>query len=225
MKRINPKTNKHFVYGDIRSDGKRFKQYLSYIRKDGTFSENWVTEEKYQEYKEKEKQRWEKDYLNRDKPGKKRLNPATGKEFSMGDIREDGYRFVLYGYRIRADGYRQEQWLKEESYHRYKIKNLVANIKRRNKNITGKKSDLTIDYLVEIFPKDRKCPALGIKMEWGGGKVTRNSPSLDRIDSSKGYIKGNVAWCSVKANSIKQDASSDEIIKVGKWTKIIENKN
>ena len=219
MKRINPETNKPFVYGELRADGKRFKQYLNYIRKDGTFSEVWITEEKYQEYKDAEKKRWERDYSNRDNPGKKRLNPKTGKEFSLGDIREDGYRFIMYGYRIRADGYRQEQWLNESSYHRYKIKNLVANIKRRNKERRGQKSNLTIDYLVEIFPKDKKCPALGIEMVWGGGKVQRNAPSLDRIDSSKGYVKGNVVWCSVRANMIKQDATPSEILKVGKWAK------
>lgn len=217
MKRINPETNKPFVSGELREDGKRFKQYLNYIRKDGTFSEVWITEEKYQEYKEVEKKRWEKDYSNRDNPGKKRLNPKTGKEFSLGDIREDGYRFIMYGYRIRADGYRQEQWLNESSYRRYKIKNLVANIKRRNKEKTGSTSDLTIDYLVNIFPKDNKCPALGIEMVWGGN--TRNSPSLDRINTLKGYVKGNVVWCSAKANSIKNDASYEEIIKVGNWLK------
>jgi hypothetical protein len=34
--------------------------------------------------------------------------------------------------------------------------------------------------------------------------------SLDRIDSSKGYIKTNVQWVHKKVNKMKQDTSVDE---------------
>lgn len=46
------------------------------------------------------------------------------------------------------------------------------------------------------------CPLLGTPME---------SPSLDRIDSSKGYIKGNVWVISNRANTLKNDASLQEL--------------
>jgi hypothetical protein len=38
-----------------------------------------------------------------------------------------------------------------------------------------------------------------------------NSPSLDRLDNTKGYIPGNVLVVSFRANSLKKDASIEEL--------------
>ena len=61
------------------------------------------------------------------------------------------------------------------------------------------------------------CPALGIKIIKVGKKITDNSPTLDRIVPSLGYIKGNIVVISNKANRIKSNATSDEIGLVYKW--------
>jgi hypothetical protein len=60
------------------------------------------------------------------------------------------------------------------------------------------------------------CPMLGIFLEWscwrGNGQGgLPNSPSLDRIDPTKGYIKGNVWIVSNKANMIKNNATHEEL--------------
>lgn len=47
-----------------------------------------------------------------------------------------------------------------------------------------------------------RCPVLDIPMK---------SPSLDRIDSSKGYVKGNVRVISKRANTLKNDATIKEL--------------
>jgi len=39
-----------------------------------------------------------------------------------------------------------------------------------------------------------------------------NTASIDRIDSSKGYIEGNVQWVHVKINYMKQSISQEEFI-------------
>jgi hypothetical protein len=44
-----------------------------------------------------------------------------------------------------------------------------------------------------------------------------NSPTLDRLVPSKGYVKGNVVVMSARANFIKQDAGSEEVGKVAEW--------
>ena len=45
----------------------------------------------------------------------------------------------------------------------------------------------------------------------------KESPSLDRIDNSKGYIKGNVAVISNKANKYKSDMTIENIEKLASY--------
>ena len=57
------------------------------------------------------------------------------------------------------------------------------------------------------------CPLLGIPLAYGqrrGGAVN-GSPTLDRIDNSKGYVPGNVWVISYRANKIKNDATLEEL--------------
>lgn len=55
------------------------------------------------------------------------------------------------------------------------------------------------------------CPVLGIKLERYCGDAT---PSLDRIDNSKGYVVGNVVVVSFRANRIKSNSTIEELKKV-----------
>ena len=79
--------------------------------------------------------------------------------------------------------------------------------------------NLTKQYLKDIYPEDNKCPALGIEFKVGteGGRAT--SPSVDRIDNSKGYIKGNIIWVSSLANMIMTSATPQQVLDVGKFFK------
>lgn len=55
------------------------------------------------------------------------------------------------------------------------------------------------------------CPLLGIPLKVSSNKATDNSYSLDRIDSSKGYVKGNVWVISRRANTLKNNATVEEL--------------
>lgn len=55
------------------------------------------------------------------------------------------------------------------------------------------------------------CPLLGIPLFRGLKVSCDNSPTLDRIDSGKGYVSGNVWVISKKANTIKSDATLQEL--------------
>ena len=52
--------------------------------------------------------------------------------------------------------------------------------------------------------------------------MSKHQPSLDRIDPAKGYVLGNVVWISMMANTIKQSASSLEVMAVANWMKGVE---
>ena len=67
------------------------------------------------------------------------------------------------------------------------------------------------------------CPVLGVKLE-RGKKNWETSPSLDRIDNSKGYTVDNVIVVSALVNSIKSAACWQQIIRVGKFYRNLERK-
>jgi len=62
------------------------------------------------------------------------------------------------------------------------------------------------------------CPIIAIDINKKvTGKPRDDSPSLDRIDNTKGYIKGNVMVISHKANAMKQNATPEQLIKFAQW--------
>jgi hypothetical protein len=68
------------------------------------------------------------------------------------------------------------------------------------------------------------CPVLGFPLTSGAGKskgkpkwsAQPDAPSLDRIDSRKGYVRGNVWVISWRANAIKNSATPAELIALGR---------
>jgi hypothetical protein len=58
------------------------------------------------------------------------------------------------------------------------------------------------------------CPIFGIPLIRVGGARTDNTPSIDRIDPSKGYVKGNVWIISWLANRIKTNATPSQLRRI-----------
>lgn len=63
------------------------------------------------------------------------------------------------------------------------------------------------------------CPVLGLRLEQAKGVAAPNSPSIDRINPNRGYVAGNVAVISYKANTIKSNATADEVLAVAAYMK------
>ena len=75
----------------------------------------------------------------------------------------------------------------------------------------AKKKGLPIDITVEDIVIPVWCPVFDVLLKVGEGKRTDFSPSLDRVDNSKGYIKGNVRVISHRANAVKNSATVEEL--------------
>jgi len=77
--------------------------------------------------------------------------------------------------------------------------------------------DLTSDYLRQIWPSNNCCPILQKPFELRRGEKRHGpiplSPSIDRIIPNMGYIQGNVAILSYKANTIKQDCTDPAVFR------------
>ena len=64
------------------------------------------------------------------------------------------------------------------------------------------------------------CPVLGIKLSHSkkeGGGFHDASPTLDKFVPALGYVPGNIAVISMKANRLKSDGTTDELRAVADW--------
>jgi len=77
--------------------------------------------------------------------------------------------------------------------------------------------NVTSNYLESIFPKTCICPILGYKMKVSNISLGKLSPTLDRINPRKGYIKGNVEFVTNIANLMMTSANGKDIKKFVKW--------
>ncbi len=84
------------------------------------------------------------------------------------------------------------------------------NAKRRGLDFNLEPSDIVIP---------NKCPILGIPITVRNGKIKPTSASVDRIDSTKGYTKGNVHVISYRANVLKNNATVEELEAIVKYIK------
>jgi hypothetical protein len=86
----------------------------------------------------------------------------------------------------------------------------VARYRAKKKNM-----EFSITEHDIVIPNE--CPILGIPM-FVGKRNNPNSPSIDRLDNSKGYVVGNVCVISSRANALKSDATIAELQRLAKWT-------
>lgn len=88
--------------------------------------------------------------------------------------------------------------------------------KFRSKKHNNSKHEWNLNFGDLTFPTH--CPILGIELDYfAEEKYQENSPSFDRVDSSKGYVTGNVVIVSWRANRIKNDGTAEEHQKIANF--------
>lgn len=91
---------------------------------------------------------------------------------------------------------------------KYILKDAKRRAKQKNLEFSLSEKDISIPDI---------CPISLIKLQLNDRSLRQNSPSLDRIDNSKGYTPDNVRIISNRANAIKRDATVDEIERLLKY--------
>jgi hypothetical protein len=189
--------------GDTRNDGYRFNGYTN-------GKEHWVSPvvwakrsypEMSTEEREKAKAKARRWYKNNTETAL--ASTKKWKEANVERIRE-----------------KKNEWLQIPVN---RLKSILNQAKTR-----CKKNQTEFAITVEdLLPIPEYCPVYGIKLNYNGNKGQRgfvnDSPSIDRIDPSKGYIKGNVQIISWRANRIKSDATIQELEQLVTFLKGIQN--
>jgi hypothetical protein len=82
---------------------------------------------------------------------------------------------------------------------------------------SAKRRGIEVNLILRDIPEiPKRCPVfpwIKLKVQVGNGREVKyySTPSLDRIDSKKGYVKGNVRIISWRANSLKNNGTLKEL--------------
>lgn len=78
---------------------------------------------------------------------------------------------------------------------------------------------ITLEYVRSIWPKDNKCPVLGI--EFCVGDHARASAAIDRRIPDRGYVPGNVEIICCLANRLKSDVTDPLVFEsIARWLRL-----
>lgn len=103
-----------------------------------------------------------------------------------------------------------KKW-KRQYQRENKERNLLCQARYR-----AKKAGFNFNLELEDVNIPFRCPYLNVVLRSARGTGPRyNSPTLDRIDNNKGYVKGNVEVISYRANMLKRDLTLDEMYLMG----------
>lgn len=176
--------------GKPRNQCKKCRNYSERIRKNKPENKEKERErhKKYkQENKEKERERYKK-YAEKNKIKIKEKRKI---------YREENKDKIL----SKA----KEKLNNQDTYLKYLIVQLRAKDKKKNRQC-----NIDFEYVQELIEKqNNKCIYSGAEMIWKGGAGIYQG-TIDRIDSSKGHIKGNCQLVTIPLNHFKNELSDEK---------------
>jgi hypothetical protein len=106
----------------------------------------------------------------------------------------------------------------KERYHSRKAKDpigqMLVAVKRR-----ATRDNLPYNLTPEMINIPTHCPVLGMELMFNKGQAEDNSPSIDKLVPSLGYVEGNISIISYRANMLKSNASLEEMKALYEWFK------
>jgi hypothetical protein len=96
--------------------------------------------------------------------------------------------------------------LSDERGRKHRQASMFHDAKKR-----AKRDGLAFDLTKEDILIPATCPVFGFEFTHTPGRRTDRSPSLDRINNERGYIRGNVIVVSWLANRLKSDATVEQL--------------
>jgi hypothetical protein len=158
----------------------------------------------YERRSEVRKRRREQDKnpARRQRKNELRRTPEAKQKQKEYDHRRSQFPIVKDKHRIQVTRYAKEhpEW------------KMVQREKQR-----AKKKGVPFDLSSKDIIIPEVCPILGIRLRANTGEKTEYSPSIDEIIPGVGYVLGNVAVISDRADTIKNDGTADEHEKIANW--------
>ena len=143
-------------------------------------------------------------------------------EFSKNKAAKDGLQYrckpcdIAYQTAYRSKN--KEHVLERDKKHKTKLRNnfeyrlkMLLNASKQRAALKNREHTITLEDIKEIYPPDNKCPVFGFVLEFNSAGFRDTSPSIDRIDSTKGYTRDNIQIISWKANRLKAYATVEDL--------------
>lgn len=111
--------------------------------------------------------------------------------------------------------WRQNNPDKVKQYNSTQSSRILSQLSQAKRRAAAKGLEFSLTKDDIIIPD--LCPVLGIPISRSVEYHSDGSPSIDRVDSSKGYTKDNIVIISWRANRLKNDATADELRQIAEY--------
>ena len=110
--------------------------------------------------------------------------------------------------RQRNKSYRKKN---PDRFRTHRAKDIVRDMLMRSKSNAKRRGIVFTITRTDLLPLPTVCPVLGYNLDYMPVGLQNNAASIDRIDSAKGYLPGNVQVISYRANILKQNSTLHEL--------------
>lgn len=143
-------------------------------------------------------------------------------EFSKNSSANDGLQYRckpcdLAYQKARREANKEDLAQYHRNYQKERRKNfdyrlqMLLNASKQRARLNNREHSISVADLKQKFPSDGRCPVFGSLLKFSTSGFSDDSPSIDRIDSTKGYTPDNIQIISWKANRIKGAASLEDL--------------